>query len=186
VANLIYSMITSVDAYVADEQGNFDWAEPSEEVHAFVNDCERGIGTSLYGRRMYEMMTYWETDHPEFEGSAVSRDYAQIWRAAEKVVYSSTLAAASTTRTRIERPFDPEAVREMKAAASSDISVSGPHLAAQALKAGLVDEVQLFVVPHIVGGGNAVFPRGVRMKLELRDEHRFANGTVFTRYRFQR
>jgi dihydrofolate reductase len=180
MARLIYSSITSLDGYVADEQGNFDWSAPDEEVHAFVNDLERTVGTHLYGRRMYEVMAAWETlDDQE----PVMRDYAEIWRAAEKVVYSRTLEAVSSARTRIERDFDPEAVRRMKAAAERDIGIGGPDLAGQAIEAGLVDELHLFVSPIVVGAGNPSLPDGVRMELELLGERRFGNGVMHLHYR---
>jgi dihydrofolate reductase len=181
MADLIYSAITSLDGYVADEDGNFDWAAPGEEVHAFVNDLERPVGTYLYGRRMYDVMLAWETmdvaDEPP-----VMKDFAQLWRAADKVVYSTTLEVASSARTRIERDFDPEAVRRMKASARRDISVGGPNLAGQALAAGIVDEVQLFLNPVVVGGGTPSLPDGVSVKLDLLDERRFAGGVVYLRY----
>jgi dihydrofolate reductase len=182
MAKLIYSAITSLDGYVADKDGNFDWSAPDEEVHRFVNELERPVGTYLYGRRMYEVMAYWETaetaDQPPFE-----RDYAQIWRVADKVVYSKMLATASTARTRIERDFDPEAVRRLKAQAERDISVGGPGLAAVAIRAGLVDEYHLFVGPIVIGGGNRALPDAVRFELELLDERRFGNGVVHLHYR---
>jgi dihydrofolate reductase len=182
MAKLIYSALTSLDGYVADEQGNFGWAKPSEEVHVFVNDLERPIGTHLYGRRMYEVMAYWENadtaDQPSFIG-----DYAKIWQAAEKIVYSKTLAEVSSARTRIEREFDIDAVRQLKAMADRDISVAGPDLAAQAIKAGLVDELHLFLAPVVVGGGKRSLPEDVRLGLELLDERRFANGVVHLHYR---
>jgi dihydrofolate reductase len=180
MAKLIYSAIMSLDGYIADEDGNFDWAEPDEEVHSFLNDLERPIGTYLYGRRMYEVMVAWETvtDQTPF-----TRDYAEIWRAADKVVYSRTLETPSSARTRIERDFDPEAVRQMKAAAARDLSVGGPDLAAHALRAGLVDECRLWVAPMVVGGGNQALPDKVRVPLELLDERRFGNGVVYLRYR---
>jgi dihydrofolate reductase len=183
MAKLIYSAITSLDGYIADEDGNFDWAAPDEEVHTFVNDLERPVGTYLYGRRMYEVMAPWETDPTLADQSRVMRDFAAIWQAADKVVYSRTLETVSTARTRIQRDFDPEAVRQMKAAAGPDITVGGPDLAAQAFKAGLVDECQLFLAPIIVGGGNQSLPDHVRLKLELLDERRFGNGMVHLRYR---
>jgi len=174
--------VTSLDGYVADEDGNFDWAAPDEEVHTFVNDLERPVGTYLYGRRMYEVMVDWETmnlaDEPPF-----MQDFAEIWQAAEKIVHSRTLETVSSARTRIERDFDPEAVRQMKAAAGRDISVGGPDLAAQAIKAGLVDECHLFVAPIVVGGGKQSLPNNVRLKLELLDERRFGNGVVHLHYR---
>jgi dihydrofolate reductase len=183
MAKLIYSAITSLDGYVADEDGNFDWAAPDEEVHAFINDVERRVGTYLYGRRMYEVMRYWESAPAVTDQSPVMRDFAQIWQAADKIVYSRTLKEVSTTRMRIERDFDPEAVRQMKARAGRDISVGGPDLAAQAIKAGLVDEWHLFVAPIVVGGGKQSLPNNVRLKLELLDERRFGNAMVHLHYR---
>jgi dihydrofolate reductase len=181
MAKLIYSAIASLDGYVADEDGNFDWAAPDEEVHAFVNDLERPVGTYLFGRRMYETMAVWETMALDDE-PPVMRDFAEIWRAADKVVYSRTLAEAATARTRLERKFDAGAVREMKEQAAADISVGGPELAAQAIRAGLVDELQLFLVPVIVGVGKHSLPTTTKLHLELRDQRRFSNGTVFLRY----
>ncbi len=183
MARLIYSAITSLDGYVADEDGNFDWAAPDEELHAFVNDLERPIGTYLYGRRMYEVMAFWETAHTIQEQPAVVLDFAEIWQLADKVVYSRTLESASSARTRIERDFDAETVFRLKAAARRDITVGGPHLAAEAFKAGLVDEVHTFVVPTVVGGGNRFLPDGVRFKLELLDARRFGSGVVHLHYR---
>ncbi|MBI4259749.1 MAG: dihydrofolate reductase family protein [Actinobacteria bacterium] len=183
MARLIYSAITSFDGYVADEDGNFDWGAPDEEVHTFVNDLERPIGTYLYGRRMYEVMVYWETAHTLAGQPTFVRDFAEIWRAADKVVYSRTLETVSSARTRIERDFDPEAVRRMKASAGRDITVGGPELAAQAFGAGLVDEVDLFLAPIVVGGGKRALPDDVRLELELLDERRFGNGMVHLRYR---
>ena len=182
MAKLIYSTLASLDGYVADEGGNFDWAEPDEEVHAAVNDMERSIGTYLYGRRMYEVMVAWETLDATGEPSVIG-DYAQIWRAADKVVYSTTLSSVASERTRIERAFEPEAVRRMKAEAGRDLSVGGPGLAASALGAGLVDELHLFLAPVVVGGGTRALPEGVRLALDLADERRFANGTVHLHYR---
>jgi dihydrofolate reductase len=182
VAKLIYSAITSLDGYVADEDGNFDWAAPDEEVHTFVNDLERPVGTYLYGRRMYEVMVAWETlplaDQPPF-----MQDYAQIWQAADKIVYSKTLETVSSVRTRIERDFEPDAVREMKATAGRDLSVGGPDLAARAIKAGLVDEIHVIVTPIVVGGGKRSLPDDVRVELELLNEYRFGNGVVHLHYR---
>jgi dihydrofolate reductase len=185
MARLIYSAITSLDGYVADQEGNFDWAEPDEEVFAFVNDLERPVGTYLYGRRMYETMVYWETAHTLADQPAVAQDFTAIWQAADKVVYSRALETVSSARTRIERAFDPEAVRQMKAQAGRDITVGGPDLAAQAIKAGLVDEVQLFLTPIVVGGGNRSLPNNVRLNLELLDERRFGNGVVYLHYRIR-
>jgi dihydrofolate reductase len=183
MAKLIYSAITSLDGYVADEDGNFDWAAPDEEVHAFVNDLERPVGTYLYGRRIYEVMVAWETMDTGPDQTPVMRDFAEIWRAANKIVYSRTLETVSSAKTRIERDFDPEAVRQMKARAGRDISVGGPDLAAQAIKAGLVDECHLFVSPIVVGGGKQSLPDNVRLKLDLLDERRFGNGVVHLHYR---
>jgi dihydrofolate reductase len=180
MGKLVYSALTSLDGYVADKDGRFDWAEPDEEVHTVVNDLLRPVGTHLYGRRMYEVLVAWETiDDP----TPHIRDFAEIWRAADKVVYSRTLAAPSSARTRIEREFDPEAVRQMKAAAGHDLTVGGPNLAAHAFKAGLVDECHLFLAPIVVGGGNQALPDDVRVRLELLDERRFGNGVVLLRYR---
>ena len=183
MAKLIYSAITSLDGYVADQDGNFDWAEPDEEVHTFVNDLERPLGTYLYGRRMYEVMVAWETLPTLADQPTVVRDFADIWKAANKVVYSKTLKTVSSARTRIERDFEPEAVRQMKVSAGQNISVGGPDLAAQAIEAGLVDECHMFVTPIVVGGGTAALPNDVRVKLELLDERRFRNGVVHLHYR---
>jgi dihydrofolate reductase len=183
VARLIYSGIMSLDGYTADADGGFDWAAPDEEVHAFVNDLERPIGTYLYGRRMYETMAVWQTMADERDLSPVALDYARIWQGADKVVYSTTLTEPSTPRTRVERSFDPDAVRTMKDSAAADISIGGPGLAAQAVAAGLVDEWQLFVTPVVVGGGTRYLPDDVRLDLDLVDERRFGNGVVLLRYR---
>jgi dihydrofolate reductase len=177
MAKLIYSAIASLDGYVADEGGNFDWAFPDEEVHAAANELERPVGTHLYGRRMYETMVAWEAMDLAGE-PPVMRDFAEIWRAADKVVYSRTLATASSERTRVERDFDPEAIRRMKTAAERDISIGGPDLGGQALEAGLVDECHLFIAPVLVGGGKRAFPDGVHLKLELLDQRRFGNGMI--------
>ena len=183
MAKLIYSAITSVDGYVSDSRGNFDWAAPDEEVHRFVNAQERPIGTYLYGRRMYETMVFWETALDAPDQPAFVREYAEIWQAADKVVYSSTLQAVASARTRIERSFDPQAVRKLKATSARDISIGGPHLAAEAIRSGLVDEYRQLMVPVIVGGGNRWLPDGVRVDLELVDERRFDGGVVASRYR---
>jgi dihydrofolate reductase len=183
MAKLIYSTIASLDGYVADETGEFDWAAPDEQVHAFVNDLERPIGTYLYGRRMYEVMSVWQTMDTGPDHSGVMRDFATIWKGAEKVVYSSTLSSASTPRTRIEQTFDPAAVRALKAGAERDISIGGPTLAAHALRAGLVDECQFFLSPIAVGGGTPSLPDGLRMPLELVGERRFDSGVVYLHYR---
>jgi len=179
---LVYSTIASLDGYTADSEGKFDWAEPDEEVHAFINDLERGIGTYLYGRRTYEVMLFWETGSLDGQSPA-ARDYAGIWRSADKVVYSSTLQTTSSARTRIERSFDLDAVRALKE--HGNVSVGGPTLAAEAIRAGLVDEYHLLVTPVVVGGGTPVFPEGVRAKLDIADERQFAGGVVYLRYRAQ-
>jgi dihydrofolate reductase len=183
MAHLIYSAISSLDGYIEDTDGKFDWAAPDEEVHGFVNDLERTVGTYLYGRRMYEIMMVWETD-PDFAAdSPLTQDFAQIWQAADKIVYSKTLASASTRKTKIEPNFNPEAIRQLKAAAGHDIAIGGPGLAAHAFRAGLIDECHLFLTPIIVGGGKPALPDNVRLELELLEERRFANGVVFLRYR---
>jgi dihydrofolate reductase len=182
MAQLIYAAITSLDGFIEDRSGRFDWAEPDEEVHAFVNDLVRPVGTHLYGRRMYETMSVWETDPSLPEQSPFMRDFAGMWQAADKIVYSRTLRTAVTARTRIEPDFDPEEVRRLKATAARDITVGGPTLAAHAFRAGLIDACHLFVVPVVVGGGKPTLPREVRLDLELRDVHRFGNGTVQLRY----
>jgi dihydrofolate reductase len=182
MARLIYAAIASLDGYVADEQGNFDLLAPDEEVHAFVNDLERPVGTHLYGRRMYDVMAWWETMETAGEPD-VMRDFAELWWAADKIVYSRTLEAVASERTRIEREFEPETVREMKAMTERDISVGGPELAGQALAAGLVDECHLFLVPLLMGGGTRALPDGVHLQMELLDERRFGSGVVHLHYR---
>jgi dihydrofolate reductase len=183
MVKLIYATIASLDGYVADEDGEFGWAAPDEQVHAFINDFERQLGTYLYGRRLYEVMRYWETVDTTGGRPSVEQDYAQIWQATEKIVYSRTLRNVSSARTRIERDFDAEAIRREKAQARSDIGVGGPGLAARALEAGLVDELRLFVVPIVVGGGTQALPDHVRLGLELLDERRFDGGMVYLHYR---
>jgi dihydrofolate reductase len=182
MAKLIYSAIASLDGYIEDEDGKFDWAAPDEEVHAFVNELERPLGTYLLGRRMYETMVYWEDPPDLARQPPVIQEYAEIWRSADKIVYSRSLDSASSAKTRIEREFEPEAIRKMKASSDADISVGGPALAAQAIEAALVDEYQLFLVPVVVGGGKRSLPSGVRTNLELLEERRFRNGTVYLRY----
>ena len=182
MAKLIYSVIMSLDGYIADKKDNFDWAEPDEEVHSFINELERPVGTYLYGRRMYEVMAVWQTMQTHDEPSCIA-EFANIWRAADKVVYSTTLKTASTPRTSIEHQFEPEAVQQMKASAAQDLAVGGPTLAAYAFKAGLVDVCHLFIAPHIVGDGKSVFPSDVRLGLELQEERRFRNGMVYLHYR---
>ena len=171
MANLIYSAITSLDGYISDERGKFDWAKPDEEVHAFVNDIERTVGTYLYGRLMYETMAVWETNPSLAARSELLRDYAEIWQASEKIVYSRTLEEPATAQTRIERDFDPE-----------DVTVGGPELAAHALRAALVDECRLFLAPVIVGGGHRWLPDDLHLELQLRDERRFGSGFVYLAY----
>jgi len=183
MAHLIYSAISSLDGYIEDQQGKFDWAAPDEEVHRFINDLERTAGTFLFGRRMYEIMTVWETDPGLAAESPITADYAKIWQAANKIVYSRTLKAVSTRKTQLERTFDPEAVQQLKESAGQDILIGGPELAAHAFRAGLVDECQLFLTPVIVGGGKSALPDGLRLELELLEQCRFAGGVVFLRYR---
>lgn len=180
---LIYSALSSLDGYIEDMEGRFDWAVPDEEVHQFVNDLERSAGTYLLGRRMYETMMVWETDPGFAADSPITRDYAEIWQAANKIVYSKTLKAVSTRKTRLERTFDAEDIRHLKEVVEQDITIGGPDLAAHAFRAGLVDEVQLFVTPVILGGGKKSLPAKVRIELELLEERRFGNGMVFLRYR---
>jgi dihydrofolate reductase len=186
VAHLIYSAITSLDGYVADRKGNFDWSMPDDEVHRFVNDLERPIGTYLYGRRMYQVMVYWETaDTGSAERSAM-QEYAEIWRAADKIIYSTSLQQTSSAKTTIEREFEPAAIQQLKESTDRDISIGGPELAAQALKLGLVDECHLFLSPVVVGGGKRALPDNVQLELELLDERRFGNGVVQLHYRVKR
>jgi dihydrofolate reductase len=182
VVKLIYAALASLDGYVEDQDGNFEWAAPDDEVHAFVNELERPVGTHLYGRRMYETMAVWEK--PElFADSPAELDFAAIWQAAEKVVYSSSLEEVSSARTRIERRFEPEAIRLLKESAERDLGVGGANLAAQAFAAGLVDECQLFLAPIVVGAGKRALPADLRSRLELLDQRRFDNGTAYLRYR---
>jgi dihydrofolate reductase len=183
MAKLIFATLASLDGYVADEDGKFDWARPDEEVHAFFNDLDRSVGTYLYGRRMYETMAVWETDPELSADSEVTRDYAQVWQDADKIVYSRTLEKAPTARTRIEREFDPEAVRQLKAVAGRDLAIGGPTLAAHAFRARLVDECHLVLAPVVVGGGTRALPDGMRIDLELLDERRFQGGMVQLHYR---
>ena len=182
MAKLIYSAIASLDGYVEDQEGKFDWAAPDDEVHAFINNLERPIGTHLFGRRMYETMVFWETatgaDEPP-----VFRDYAEIWRAAEKIVYSRTLQTPSSARTRIEREFDLTAIQDLKDTSDADIAIGGPELAGQAIAARLVDECHLFLNPILVGGGKRAMPNQVHAPLQLLDERRFGNGVVHLHYR---
>jgi dihydrofolate reductase len=183
MAKLIYSAIASLDLYVEDESGDFGWARPDDELMQLLNDLERPIGTYLYGRRMYETLVYWETNGTGPDDSSVEREWAAIWRKAEKIVYSRTLGETRSARTRIEREFEVEAVRRLKSESSSDLSIGGSGLAGQALAAGLIDELQLFLTPVIVGGGKPALPAGVGVALELVDERRLGRGDVFLRYR---
>ena len=182
MGKLIFAMATSLDGFVSDADGNFGWGAPDEESHEFINQQMQLFGTHLYGRRMYETMAYWETAHEQPDQPPFILDYARLWQASDKIVYSTMLDAVASARTRIARTFDPEAVRQMKAESALDISVDGPHFAAQAIRAGLVDEYQLFVGPAIVGGGKPFFPADVRVALALLDERRFGNGVVYLRY----
>ena len=182
MADLVYTALASLDGFINDRDGRFEFAAPDAEVHAFVNELERPAGTYLYGRRLYEVMAYWETVETDGEAPEV-RDYAELWRAADKVVYSSTLPEVTTARTRLERTFDPDAVRALKAAATQEVTVGGAGLAAAAFRAGLVDEIRLILAPAIVGGGIRALPDDVRIDLELVDERRFAGGMVYVRYR---
>jgi dihydrofolate reductase len=185
VGKLIYAAIASLDGYVEDAQGRFDWATPDEEVHAFANDLERPIGTHLYGRRMYETMVFWETASTAADEPAAFRDYAELWRAAEKVVYSRRLRSVSSARTRIERELVPDAVRRLKQDSATDLAVGGAELAGQAIGAGLVDECHLLLCPIVVGGGKRALPDEVRARLELLDERRFHSGVVHLHYRVE-
>ncbi len=180
---LSYSMLTSLDGYIADEDGNFDWAVPDDEVHSFINDLERPVAPYLYGRRMYATMVAWDTMNTRADQPRVILDFAQIWQAANKVVYSRTLETVASARTQLKRDFDPDEVRQMKTQPGGDISVSGPELAAYAFKSQLIDELHLFIAPIVVGGGTPSLPNNVRLKLELSDERRFGNGMIYLRYR---
>ena len=179
---LIYTGLVSLDGYLTDADGNFDWAAPDAEVHAAVNELERPVGTYLYGRRMYEVMRYWETEPSGPDAAAEERDYAAVWRSADKVVFSRTLEAPTTARTRLERDFDAGLVRDLKRSADADLSIGGAEIAATALRAGLVDAIGMFVSPVLVGGGRRFLPDGVRLDLQLVEERRFANGVVLVRY----
>ena len=183
MARLIYAAIASLDGYVEDAHGDFEWAAPDDEVHTFVNDLERPVGTYLYGRRMYETMRFWETAHTVPDLTPVARAFTEIWQAADKIVFSRTLASVSSARTRIERDFDPDLVRRLKATAAHDLTVGGAELAGQAIRAGLVDELHLLAVPALVGGGKPALPRDVRVDLELTDTRHFASGVVYLSYR---
>ena len=186
MARLIYSAICSLDGYVADTDGNFDWARPDDELHSFINDLERPIGTYLYGRRMYETMVFWETAEVSPDQCEPVSDYAGIWRAAEKVVFSRKLDQVSSAKTRVEREFDPESIQRLKAEAERDISIGGPALAGEAIKAGLVDEYHLSINPVVVGGGTAALPSDAHVELELVDQRRFDSGVIHLHYRARR
>jgi dihydrofolate reductase len=181
MAKLTYLMITSLDGYVADEHGKFDWGEPDEEVHSLVNELERPVGTYLLGRRMYEVLVFWEDLELEGQSTAI-REFAALWKAADKIVYSRTLEEVSSARTRIEREFDPDAVRRLKAESDRDLSIGGPELATDAFRAGLIDEYQVILAPVVVGGGTQALPDDLRVELDLLDERRFGNGMVHLRY----
>jgi dihydrofolate reductase len=183
MAKLIYIANVSLDGFIEDARGSFDWTEPDEEEFAFITDLVRPVGTWLYGRRMYETMAVWETDATLAAQSQPMADFAKVWQAGDKVVYSTTLRAVSTARSRLERSFNPDSVRDMKRSATGDLTVGGPNLAAHAFKGGLVDECHLFICPVLVGGGKPALPRDTRAELELVDERRFTNGVVYLRYR---
>lgn len=183
MANLIYSALSSLDGYIEDMEGRFDWAAPDEEVHRFINNLERAAGTHLYGRRMYETMMVWETDPNLAADSQITRDFAEIWQAANKIVYSKTLASVPTRKTRLEENFNPEAIRQLKETVDHDILIGGPELAAHAFRAKLIDEYHLFLAPIIVGGGKPALPHNVRLEFDLLEERHFGNGMVFLRYR---
>jgi dihydrofolate reductase len=183
MSKLIYSATMSLDGYVADAHGKFEWAEPDEEVHSFINDLQRRVGTHLLGRRMYEVLVAWDDADAFSNDPGYVQDFAEVWQAADKVVYSQTLESVSSTRTRIERSFDPQAVKQLKIQGDADITVGGPNLAEHAFKAGLVDECHLFIAPAVIGGGTQGLPNGVRLALQLLDERRFDSGMVFLRYR---
>ena len=185
MSRLVFAALASLDGYIADEAGSFDWAMPDAEVHAFVNDLQRGIGLHLYGRRMYEVLVAWETMDIEHEPEEIG-DYARIWRAADKVVYSTSLEKPASERTRIERAFDPGELRRLKASDGPDMLIGGPTLAAEAFRAGLIDEVHLFLAPVVVGGGLRALPDGLRLDLDLISERRFGNGVVYLGYRLLR
>jgi len=183
MASLIYSTIMSLDGYVADAQGNFDWAEPDEQVHSLINDLQRSIGTYLLGRKMYEVLIAWDNADALANAPTYMQDFAKMWQAVDKVIYSQTLDSVSSARARIERNFDPRAVQQMKIQVDADISVGGPSLADHAFKAGLVDECHFFVAPVVIGGGTQALPNNVRLPLRLLDERRFESGMVYLRYR---
>lgn len=182
MVKLIYSMTMSLDGYVADTDGRFDWARPDEEVHAFFNDLARPIGTQLYGRRMYEVMSYWESSQATDDESPAMREFGVLWRASDKIVYSATLSSVNTSRTQLERDFDPKAIGQLKARASRELCIGGATLAASAFAAGLIDECHLMLAPVIVGGGTRALPDGVRSTLDMLETRHFSNGMVYLRY----
>lgn len=182
MSTLVYSMITSLDGYVSDPQGRFEWGAPDEELHSFVNVQSRAVGTYLLGRRMYETMVFWETAHTLPDAPPFILEFAKLWQGSDKLVFSTQLEGVKAPRTRIERKFDVDAVRRLKSNSPRDLAIAGPHLAAHALRAGLVDELHLYVAPAVVGGGNRLLPDDLRLELELTDERRFGNGVVFLRY----
>jgi dihydrofolate reductase len=183
MANLIFVANTSLDGFTEDKDGKFDWTEPGDDYFKFVTDIVRSTRTHLYGRRMYEAMMVWETDPNLAAVSALMRDFAETWQAANKIVYSRTLEAIATRNTQLEQTFEPEAIRQLKATSGHDILIGGPELAAHAFRAGLIDEYHLFIIPILVGGGKSALPDNTRMELELLAERRFNNGTVYLRYR---
>lgn len=183
MADLVFMAMMSIDGFMADAEGNFDWAHPDEDVHRFINDRERATGTHLVGRKMYEIMSYWDTDEATTSQIDFEREYAEIWQGAHKIVYSRTLPSVSSANTTLERSFDVASLRALKESAAQRVSISGPTLAHQAMKAGLIDVIELYVFPVNVGGGLAVFPADHRLSLELVDEHRFEGGVVFLSYR---
>ena len=185
MARLIYVANVSLDGYIEDANGRFEWTAPNDEVFTFITDIVRPVGTYLYGRRLYETMAVWEADPTLAAQSDLMADFANVWQSADKIVYSTTMPVVSTTKTRLERHFDPESVREMKTSAASDLTVGGSTLAAHAFNAGLVDECQLFIYPVLVGGGKPAFPSEAHVQLELLEEHRFGDGVVNLRYRIR-
>jgi dihydrofolate reductase len=183
MSRLIYIANVSLDSYIEDSDGNLDWTTPNDEVFAFITDLVRSSGTYLYGRRMYETMSVWETDPAVAAESELRSEFARVWQAANKVVYSTTLHEVSTAKTQLERNFDPVVVRDLKASAATDLTVGGPNLAAHAFRAGLVDECHLIIAPVFIGAGKSALPRDLRADLELLDERRFSSGAVYVRYR---
>ena len=185
MSKLIYAVNTSVDGFMEDQDGNFGWTEPNDEVFKFITDLMRPIGTHLLGRRMYETMMVWETD-PKFAAeSSLKRDFAEVWQAANKIVFSTTLENLPTRKTQLMRSFEPETIRQLKANSEHDILIEGPEIASHAFRAGLIDECHLFILPVVVGGGKSAIPNNLRLNLELLEEQHFGNGTVYLRYRIK-